>query len=119
MEWSPQKKIAYGIAAACILIPCVVLFFNLKAGAFALFVGAISASQVIRYANQADPQMSAATRARLARHQSDRSRTIYVQVVDDNGYDLPPEVVEQKMKEAQLQAGPSDTVIAVRHQVNQ
>jgi len=33
--------------------------------------------------------------------------------------DLPPEVVEQKMKEAQLQAGPRDTVIAVRHQVNQ
>jgi hypothetical protein len=117
MEWSPQKIIAYSIAGACILLPIILIFFNPAAGALALFMGALIASRVIRYAHQVDPLMSAETRARLARHQSDQSQTIFVQVVDDRGYDLPQHEVKRRMEEAQLRAGPRDTVIAVRHKV--
>jgi hypothetical protein len=40
-----------------------------------------------------------------------------VQVVDDQGMDLSPQVVEQKMKQARMNAEPRDNVIPVRYKI--
>lgn len=119
MDDSPQRKISRGIAAAAILIPImVILLWDIETGVFLLLIGLLIARRVIILARSDDPQLlSDSDRMKMDRHQSERSRTILVQVVDDNGYDLPPAIVEQRMKEAQTKAGPRDTVIPVRHKV--
>ena len=58
-----------------------------------------------------------AAEQQLSQHQNERGRTIFVQTVDDFGRDLPPASVQKLMADAQAQAGPGDTVVAVRHKI--
>jgi len=42
-----------------------------------------------------------------------------VQLIDENGNDLEPEVAQRRLAAAQLQAGPRDMVIGVRRKVTE
>ena len=55
---------------------------------------------------------------KVAQQNSNRGRTIYVQVVDEKGNDLPENIVEQKLYEARRNAEPRDNIVTVRHQIN-
>lgn len=119
MHKTPQQKISLTIIVISIIVPFLIMTQNLLAGVSLLLLGLIIARRALMVFNENNTQsISDKEVMKHDRQQNERSRTSFVQVVDDNGYDLPPSVVEQKMREAQLHAGPRDTVIAVRHKIN-
>ena len=94
------------------------MIWNIEFGVLLLLLGLTIAYRAIRFGVQEDTNLlSDSARKQLNRHQSDRGRTILVQVVDDFGRDLPSATVQKLMANAQAQANPRDTVIAVRHKV--
>ena len=54
---------------------------------------------------------------RLARHRQESSKVIYVSIVDDAGNLLPDAEAKAKIRQAEAQAGPRDTIIPVNHKV--
>lgn len=48
---------------------------------------------------------------------ANQAQTIFVQLIDEDGNELAPEVAESKLAAAQLLAGPRDMVIGVRRKV--
>ena len=48
----------------------------------------------------------------------DRSHMILVQLVDDDGNALPPNIVQARLAEAEQQAGPNQIVIGVHHKLD-
>ena len=119
MSKTPQQKISIAISIISIVVPLLIIIKNIPIGVGLLLIGAIVSRRAMMLANKNDPQLlSDADIVKFGRHQSERSQTILVQVVDDNGYDLPPEVIAQKMTEAKLRASPRDTIVAIRHKIN-
>jgi hypothetical protein len=119
MSSSPQRRIAYTIAAASVVIPIMVMLWNIELGIILFFMGLIVAYRAIRYGAQDDlHSLNDAAEQKLSRHQIERGRTIFVQIVDDFGRDLPPATVQKLMADAQAQAGPRDTVVPVRHKIS-
>lgn len=119
MSPSPLRRIAYTIATIAILLPIAIMFWNIEAGAALLLLGLVIANRAIRYGAYDDSKsMSDATRKQLSRHQSERGQTIFVQVVDDFGRDLPPVTVQKLMADAQAKASPRDMVVPVRYKIS-
>lgn len=119
MGASSQRRIAYTIAAVSVLIPIMVMIWNIELGIILFFMGLIVAYRAIRYGAYDDLRsLNQAAEQQLSRHQNERGRTIFVQIVDDFGRDLPPATVQKLMADAQAQAGPRDTVVAVRNQIS-
>ena len=54
---------------------------------------------------------------KINKQNKNRGRTIYVQTVDNDGCDLPEDVVQQKLYEARRNAEPRDNIVTVRHKV--
>ena len=118
MNTSPQRRIAYTIAAVAILIPILAALWNVQLGVILLFMGLIVAYRAIRYGAHDDlTSISDSEQQKLDMHQINRGRTIFVQIVDDYGRDLPPATVQRLMAEAQAHASPRDTVVGVRYKV--
>lgn len=54
---------------------------------------------------------------RITRHRQEASKVIYVSIVDDAGNLLPDAEAKAKIRQAEAQAGPRDTIIPVKHKV--
>ncbi|MFD3164570.1 hypothetical protein [Herpetosiphon sp. NSE202] len=54
---------------------------------------------------------------RITRHRQESANVIYVSIVDDAGNLLPDAEAKAKVRRAEAQAGPRDTVVAVKHKV--
>lgn len=118
MNTLPQRRIAYTIAAVCVTIPIVVMVWNIQIGIILFFMGLIIAYRAIRYGAHDDiHSLNDAAEQKLSRDQNERGRTIFVQIVDDFGRDLPPATVQKLIADAQAQASPRDTVVPVRHKI--
>jgi|WetSurMetagenome_2_1015567.scaffolds.fasta_scaffold639476_1 hypothetical protein len=119
MKASPQRKVAYTIAIVAVAIPVVIMIWDIEVGVFLLLVGLGIATRAIRYrAHNDPPSLSAAGQQQLSRRLNEQGRTIFVQVVDDFGRDLPPATVQKLMADAQAQASPLDTVVPIRHKIS-
>lgn len=118
MSTSSKHRIAYAIAAASVIIPIVVMIWNVKLGFALLFIGLIAAYPAIRYGGRNDLHaLSDAAIHKIGRHENERGRTILVQVVDDFGRELPPDTVRKLMAEAQAKASPRDMLVPVRYKI--
>src|SRR5512133_1191953 len=118
MGLSPQRKIAYSFAAFSIIVSILVMFWDLEIGIFLLFLGLMATARAIRFALHPDIVfLNDSAQQKLSRHQSERGRTILVQIVDDFGRELPPATVQKLMAEAQAKASPRDTVVGVRYKI--
>lgn len=114
MDLSPQRKIAYSFAFISIAIPVLVMFLDLQVGVILFLAGIIIAYRAIRFGAQSDVEN---TDQQLSRHQDDRGQTIFVQIVDEFGRDLPPAVAQKLIADAQAKASPRDTVVGVRYKI--
>jgi hypothetical protein len=119
MKNSPQHKTIYYVAITSIIVPLVVMIWDIRIGAILFVLGAMSAYRAIRFGMQGSrDSLSDSEKQKLERHQSNMGRTILVQIVDDFGRDLPPSTVQKLMAEAQAKASPRDTVVGVRHKIS-
>jgi hypothetical protein len=115
---SPQRIISLSIAALAVLVPIVVMFWNLAIGGLLLMLGSYVACRAIILSRQTDwSHFGDMELSKLERHKAQQSKTILVQLVDDYGRDLSPNKVQQLMDEAQAKAGPRDAVIGVRYKI--
>jgi hypothetical protein len=112
------KNIRFYLSIFFILLSLFLMTINIYIG-FALFISTmivinryISIRSLFRERSGSTEQIK-----KIDRQQINRARTIYVQVVDDHGMDLPPHVVEQKMKQASMNAEPKDNVVPVRYKI--
>ena len=118
MKPTPQRMMGLAVAGAAILLPLVVMIWNLAIGGLLLMLGAYVAYRAIVFSRQIDwANLSETKLSPIERHKAQQSRTILVQLVDDYGRDLSPNKVQQLMDEAQAKAGPRDAVIGVRHKI--
>jgi hypothetical protein len=106
-ETITAKKIAGIIATGAILIPIPILFYDLSIGTVAFFIGLFIAHRAhssTRYLEDPD-SVNESDCIKLRQHHINSSNIILVQVVDDQGHDLPPHIADQKMKEARRPQG--------------
>lgn len=116
MDTSPLRKVANVISIVSILGPIIVMFWNIELGLFLLVLGLFTASRAIRFATRTSAEIEGdSTLGRLRHDQSNQGRTIYVQLVDDVGWELPAEIADRRMAEAQARANPRDMVVGVHH----
>jgi hypothetical protein len=115
-----NRKTAYLLTAFAIGIPILVMFWNAKAGAALLLLGTYIAYRSIRVAGYNESQrVSDEELQRIDRQDSNRGRTILVQLVDEHGRDLPEHIARQRIAEAEAKASPRDTVIGVHYVLSQ
>lgn len=114
-----QQRTAQIIIALAIVIPLLVLLWNVRLGVLLLFIGLFIAYNAVRLINESK-RMERLQQydARVEQSQSNQARLVYVQLVDDNGVELAPEVQEAKLARARLAAGPRDTVVGVKRKVD-
>jgi len=117
---SPQQKIAYAITAFAIILPLVILYWNIPLGVVMLLVGTNVSFRAIRLSQREDTTLGVSDEEtiRIGRAQGERARTIYVQLVDNDGVELPPDVAQECLTRAQAKAGPRDTVIGIHHKIH-
>lgn len=113
----PDLKVLKIIMAGALIGPIVVLFFDPKLGAALLLLGGAIAITASRALSAASHQAALEREKQLWERRTNSSRTIYVQLVDDKGRDLPQRIAEKRLAEAQMRAGPRDTVVGVHHRV--
>ncbi len=117
MKASLTRKTAYIVAVFSIGIPILLMFWSAKVAAPLLLLGTYAAYSLIRLAgaNESRWRYEEAEAQRLERQQSERGRTILVQLVDDNGNSLPAEVERKLIAAAVSRANPRDTVMGVHY----
>jgi hypothetical protein len=107
------------IAILFVTLSIVVMFKHLTIGLILFMLTLYYINRIRRWHNQAnDKSSSDETLKNISRQNSNRGRTIYVQIVDDNGNDLPEAVVQQKLYKARRSAEPRDNIVTVRHKIN-
>ena len=114
MGASPQRKFANFLAIASIAIPLLIMIWDIQVGAVSLLVGVVIAYRAIKFREQDDNDLVSDS---VKSHQGERGRTIYVQIVDDYGRDLPPAEAQKLIADAQARANPRDMVVGVRHKI--
>ncbi|HEY0607093.1 MAG TPA: hypothetical protein VGD58_29510 [Herpetosiphonaceae bacterium] len=99
-----------------LLVPLAVMVWNPQIGAIAFLAGLTISGRCVRMLRtlqvEGSMQDQHATQAK-----TNQAQTIFVQLIDEDGNDLAPEIAEAKLAAAQLQAGPRDMVVGVRHKV--
>jgi hypothetical protein len=115
MNKPSQRKFVYLIIFLSIVVPAVVMLRDIQFGVILLLLGSWISYRVVRSAARANQQEIDSEAKKLARHRSEQSRIIRVQLVDQFGRDLPMQEIQKRMDEARAKAGPRDTVVGVRH----
>jgi hypothetical protein len=114
MKPTPMQVAIKILALLFIVVPIIIAFFNPKIGIGSFVIGLYLAGKTFRLAQyNEDDELNRRAQQKNNRMKANRGNIIKVQVVDENGVDLPQHIVAQKMKEAQLRAGPRDTVLPI------
>ncbi len=111
-----ERRLLLGLIGLVIFGPVAVMMWNLRLGVVLLLLGLIVAYQGSRMLRALNAEGAVQDQQYLYSRR-DRGRTIYVELVDDDGNELQPSVAEQRLAEARLNAGPRDTVIGVRRKL--
>lgn len=107
---APTRRAAYWITLFSILIPALICFWNVQVGVPLLLLGVYLSYRSIRMSRREPLNIREESPDEALRRSA---RIIRVQLVDDQGRDLPPEVAEKRLADAQARANPNDTVIGV------
>ena len=106
------------IAMLFVALSIVVMFKHLTIGLVLFMLTLYYINRIRRWhKTENDRSSSDETLKNVSRQNSNRGRSIYVQIVDDNGHELPEAVVQQKLYEARRNAEPRDNIVTVRHKV--
>jgi len=99
-----------------VLAPLALMFWNPQLGAIASFAGLAIAVRCMGMLRAL--QVEGSLHDQRALHTAaNQAQTIFVQLIDEDGNDLAPEVAESKLAAAQFLAGPRDMVIGVQRKV--
>lgn len=101
-----------------LVVPVLVMFWNLRVGALLLLFGLFTAYRALRLINASLRMEQAERNSRLEQTRANQARLVYVQLVDEQGVELPPDVQQAKLAQARLLAGPRDTVVGVKRKVD-
>jgi hypothetical protein len=104
------------LIALSLLVPLALMVWNPQIGAIAFLCGLATAARCIGLIRTLQVEGSLHDQHALYAS-ANQAQTIFVQLIDEDGNDLTPEVAEAKLAAAQLQAGPRDMVVGVRHKV--
>ncbi len=117
MNTSLNRKTAYIVSAFSIVVPILLMFWNVKIGVPLLLLGTFTAYRMIRMAsyNESRWRHDEFEAQRIKRQQNEAGRTILVQLVDDNGGPLPVEIERKLIAAAEARANPRDTVTGVHY----
>lgn len=107
---APTRRAAYWITLFSILIPALICFWNVQVGVPLLLLGVYLSYRSIRMSRREPLNIREESPDEALRRSA---RIIRVQLVDDQGQDLPPEVAEKRLADAQARANPNDTVIGM------
>jgi hypothetical protein len=118
MNKPPQRKFVYVIIFLSIIIPTVVMLRDIQTGVILLLLSSWISYLVVRSAARAHEEDNDSEAKKLARHRTEQSHIIRVQLVDQFGRDLPMREIQRRMDEARAKAGPRDTVVGVRHVIS-
>jgi hypothetical protein len=115
-----NRKTAYLTAIFLIGIPVLILFWDVRIGVPFLLLGTYITYRIIRLAgyNESLKRFNEVEQQRIERQQGERGRTILVQLVDDQGRDLPEQEAQRLIAEAEARANPRDTVMGVHHVIS-
>ena len=115
MKPTPMRMAIIGLSSIFIIVPIILMFFHPEIGAGLFLIGLFLAGRVYRMVRyDEDDELNRKERQKNDRMRVNRSNIIMVQIVDDQGRDLPQHIIDQKMKEARFRAGPRDTVMPVK-----
>jgi hypothetical protein len=114
MDDRVERRVLWAVLGAALLLPLVIIVTHPHYGLYALLVGLVIATACGSLLRSLHAEGAIADQQALLSRQ-DRGRTIYVELLDENGRGLPPEEAEKRLAEARLRAGPRDTVMGIRH----
>jgi hypothetical protein len=114
MNENLSKKSLGAVIAVCLIVPVIVaVTYNQVLGIVLFLIGLYISLQAYRAYNRSKTADFLSGDS-PKQHGLDRGRTIRVSIVDEQGRELPAQVVEQRLAEARAQAGPKDTIVPVR-----
>lgn len=102
------------IMILALVVPIVVALFDARTGAILVLLGLLVAMGVSRVRRQMALSAESPDEARRHAIRQETGHIIYVELLDEHGNELSPEEARAKLTQAQLQAGPRDTVIPIR-----
>ena len=111
-----SKTFFLALIALSFLVPIALMFWNIQYGAVTMVLGLAIAWRALRLVRMIQMQGTLQDQQAL-QVKRNQAQTIFVQLIDENGNDLAPEIAEAKLAAAHLQAGPRDMVIGVRRKV--
>ncbi|MDP9315640.1 MAG: hypothetical protein M3R24_33060 [Chloroflexota bacterium] len=110
-------KVFMVLMVLALLGPAALMFWNAQIGGLLFLVGLLVSYRCLDFLQEERVEAEFENSALLqARH--NRARTIFVQLVDDNGNELDASTAQARLAAAHLDAGPRDTVVGVRHKVS-
>jgi hypothetical protein len=112
-EYKKNRMMTIVIVAIFIGIPLLVAIKSPALGGVLLLVGTVIAYRAMRLLMNIKNESS----IQINKEDSAGS-TIFVQIVDEFGRDLPPAESEKRLVEARAKAGPRDVVVPARFKVD-
>lgn len=116
MEDKAATHVVVAFAVVCVAGPLILMLWQPALGLLLLPMGLLVAARSW-YVHQRVVDAEGRRRHSRAHVKANQANIIYVQVVDDQGNDLPPAVARAKLEAAQMEAGPRDTVLPVRRKL--
>lgn len=110
------KRFFLSMIPVSLFVPVLIMLWHPQIGLVAFLIGAMIAMQCVQVVRAIHIEGALGDQQALVRRQN-QAQTIFVQLTDDAGNDLAPDLVQAKLAAAQQQAGPRDMVVGVRHKV--
>ena len=110
-------KVFMVLIALAMLGPAVIMVWNVQVGAVLFLVGLFVTYRCLLFLREMRAEAEWDNPA-LLQGQRNRARTIFVQLVDDNGNDLDAPTAQARLAAAYQNAGPRDSVVGVRRKVS-
>lgn len=99
------------VTLVCVVLPLIGFIFYPTIGALSLMFGLLALWRAVRLVHNAQRETEENPYDRI---RSESARTIFVQLVDEQGVALSPADARAKLEAAHQLAGPRDAVVGVR-----
>ena len=106
------------LIVVCLLAPFALLLWDRQLGFFACVIGIPIATRGLRLLRTIHLERTLQS-LQVPQAKLNQAQTKLVQLIDENGNELEPEVAQTRLAAARLQAGPRDMVIGVRRKVTE
>ncbi|KAB8141556.1 hypothetical protein F8S13_19330 [Chloroflexia bacterium SDU3-3] len=111
-----STRVVVAFALVCVAVPLIVMIWQPVLGLLLLPMALLVAARSW-YLHRRWVDAEGRKQHSRAQVKANQANIIYVQVVDDQGNDLPPAVARAKLEAAHMEAGPRDTVLPARRKL--